>query len=158
MTRTAVGGIVAIFVALIVAGCGAGESQMVPVVTVQDPHGAPGETMRIQLDHAILATDQQGTDWIIDPVSFSALPMDSKIWRIEVDFDEGTMRFYKDDPSIGIDYHHVENGDKVLVVVGAKSQLIDDQGPPNQESSIPTGDPDGWWAEFFADEDDSAGR
>ena len=108
MTRTAVGGIVAIFVALIVAGCGAGESQMVPVVTVQDPHGAPGETMQIQLDHAILATDQQGTDWVIDPVSFSALPMDSKIWRIVVDFDEGTMRFYKDDPSIGIDYHHVE--------------------------------------------------
>ena len=24
-----------------------------------------------------------------------------------------------------------------------------------QESRVPTGDPDGWWAEFFADEDDT---
>ena len=48
-----------------------------------------------------------------------------------------------------------EDGDKVLVVIGAKSRLIDDEGPQNQESRVPTGDPDGWWAEFFADEDDT---
>ena len=47
-----------------------------------------------------------------------------------------------------------EAGDRVLVVIGAKSRLIDDVGPPSQDSGVPTGDPDGWWAEFFADEDD----
>ena len=48
-----------------------------------------------------------------------------------------------------------QHGDKVSVVIGAKSRLIDDLDPPDNGHDPWAGDPSGWWAEFFAGEDDT---
>lgn len=50
------------------------------------------------------------------------------------------------------------DGERVWVLIGAKSRLIDDLDSFSEEGSVPTGGIDGWWAEFFADEDETDGN